>query len=232
MNHKMHRSLPRICIMGGIMLTCALQSTAQGTENIRDSLSQAVNELASNPSSVSLRLKKAGWNLQLHQWQYALDEYNKILKRNPQNVAALFYRAYSNEMLHRYNFARLDYENVLVLVPGHFEALLGLALLNQKDNHLTEAYDQINMLVTQNPDSAIAYAARGGIENEKHQYELAEYDYDKAIELDPQNTDYRLCRVDTRLKLGQKEKAKDDLDTLVGMGIARVRLKSYYQQCK
>ncbi len=231
MLHKTHHFFPRTYIMG-ILLSCTLQTTAQETENIKDSLSLAAKELAANPSSVGLRLKKAGWNLQLHQWQYALEEYNEILKRNPQNVAALFYRAYTNEMLHRYNFARLDYENVLIQVPGHFEALLGLALLNQKDNHLTEAYDQINRLVTQNPDSAIAYAARGGIESEKQQYELAEYDYSKAIELDAQNSDYRLCRVEARLKLGHKEEAKEDLDTLVGMGIARVRLKTYYEQCK
>ncbi len=231
MLHKTHHFFPRTYIMG-ILLSCTLQTTAQETENIKDSLSLAAKELAANPSSVGLRLKKAGWNLQLHQWQYALEEYNEILKRNPQNVAALFYRAYTNEMLHRYNFARLDYENVLIQVPGHFEALLGLALLNQKDNHLTEAYDQINRLVTQNPNSAIAYAARGGIESEKQQYELAEYDYSKAIELDAQNSDYRLCRVEARLKLGHKEEAKEDLDTLVGMGIARVRLKTYYEQCK
>ncbi len=231
MLHKTHHFFPRTYIMG-ILLSCTLQTTAQETENIKDSLSLAAKELAANPSSVGLRLKKAGWNLQLHQWQYALEEYNEILKRNPQNVAALFYRAYTNEMLHRYNFARLDYENVLIQVPGHFEALLGLALLNQKDNHLTEAYDQINRLVTQNPDSAIAYAARGGIESEKQQYELAEYDYSKAIELDAQNSDYRLCRVEARLKLGHKKEAKEDLDTLVGMGIARVRLKTYYEQCK
>lgn len=232
MKHKKNRFFPRICIIGNILILCTLQSSAQETENIRDSLTLTANELASNPSSISLRLKKAGWNLQLHQWQYALDEYNEILKRNPQNIAALFYRAYTNEMLHRYNFARLDYENVLVQAPGHFEALLGLALLNQKDNHLTEAYDQVNMLVSQNPDSAIAYAARGGIESEKRQYELAEYDYGKAIELDPQNSDYRLCRVETRLKMGHKENAKEDLDTLVEMGISRIRLKTFYERCK
>lgn len=231
MIRKIDYFLPRICIMGAL-ISYTLRTTAQETENAKDSLSLASKELASNPSSVSLRLKKAGWNLQLHQWQYALEEYNEILKRNPQNVAALFYRAYTNEMLHRYNFARLDYENVLIQVPGHFEALLGLALLNQKDNHLTEAYDQINRLVTQNPDSAIAYAARGGIESEKQQYELAEYDYSKAIELDFQNLDYRICRIEARLKLGHKEKAKEDLNTLVSMGIARVRLKNYYEQCK
>ena len=67
----------------------------------------------------------------------------------------------------RYNFARLDYQNLLVLVPGNFQAQLGLALLNEKDKHYTEAYDGINSLIEQYPDSAMAYAARGGMEKER-----------------------------------------------------------------
>lgn len=54
-----------------------------------------------------------------------------------------------------------------MLVPGNFEGQLGLALLNQKSKHFTEAFDQINSLVNQYPDSAVVYAARGGIEKER-----------------------------------------------------------------
>ena len=40
-------------------------------------------------------------------------------------------------------------------------------MLNQKDNRPTEALNQINMLVAQHPNNAVAYAARGGIELER-----------------------------------------------------------------
>ena len=90
------------------------------------------------------------------------------------NPAALYFRAFTNTKLGRYKFARLDYTNLLTIVPGHFEALLGLALLNDLDNRKTEAMDQANMLVEQFPDSAVAYAARAGMELERKQYLLAE----------------------------------------------------------
>ncbi|MBP8686750.1 MAG: hypothetical protein KBH76_04005, partial [Prevotella sp.] len=94
--------------------------SAQNTDNpFRDSLRIASNELSFHPDSVDLRLKKASWNIQLHEWNYAKDEYDLILKFNPRNLSALLYRAYVNVQLLRYNFARLDYQNLLTIVPGN-----------------------------------------------------------------------------------------------------------------
>ena len=152
---------------------------------LRDSLSKATEVLAYHPDSIDLRLKKAAWNIQLEQWQYAKDDLDKVLFLNNTNIAGLFYRAFVNEKLLRYNFARLDYQNLLVLVPGNFQAQLGLALLNEKDKHYTEAYDGINSLIEQYPDSAMAYAARGGLEKERGMLELAEFDYAKAPDQEP-----------------------------------------------
>ena len=184
------------------------------------------------PDSVDLRLKKASLNLQLEQWSYALDEYDLILKYHPYNLAALFYRAYTNEKLHRYKFARLDYENLLTIVPGHFEGQLGLALLNQKDKHYTEALDQINRLVSQYPDSAVAYAARAGIEREQGMAALAAFDYEEAIKRDPDNMDYRVDRIDALLQDKKKDEARRELDCLVRMGMPRATLLDFYKRCK
>ena len=215
-----------------LAVVCALSSSAQDTKPLRDSLAAAAERLAYYPDSVDLRLRKAGWNVRLEQWDYAREEYDYILKRHPYNIAALFYRAYVNERQRRYSFARLDYESVLTLVPGHFEASLGLALLNQKDRHFTEALDQINRLVNQYPDSAVAYAARAGIEQERGMLELAEYDYSAAIERDACNKDYILCRAAVRLDIGRKREARDDLDRLVQLGTPRAALTEYYERCK
>ena len=155
----------------------ALRDSKAQNKALRDSLAAATSVLAYHPDSIDLRLKKAAWNIQLEQWSYAKDDLDKVLFLNNTNIAGLFYRAFVNEKLLRYNFARLDYQNLLVLVPGNFQAQLGLALLNEKDKHYTEAYDGINNLIEQYPDSATAYAARGGMEKERGQLELAEYDY-------------------------------------------------------
>lgn len=221
-----------MALLAVVVSFCGLKATAQTNVALRDSLKAATDKLEYYPDSVDLRLRKAAYNLQLEQWQYALDEYNYILRRNPNDVSALFHRAYANEKLHRDNFARLDYESLLAIVPGHFEGQLGLALLNQKTKRFTDALDQINRLVGQYPDSAVAYAARAGIEREQGMAALAVFDYGEAIKRDPENTDYRIDRADALIADKKKDEARRELDRLVSMGIPRASLDDFYKRCK
>ena len=219
-------------VLFAVLWLVVLCGQAQDKQSLRDSLAAATEALAYHPDSVDLRLKKAAWNVELEQWQYAKDDYDRVLRKEPDNVAALYYRAFVNEKLGRYNFARLDYQNLIRLVPGNFEIQLGYALLNQKDHHYTEAMDQMNLLVSQYPDSALAYAARAGMEVERGQYELASYDYEEAILRDGINTDYILAHADVLITLGRKEKARQQLDRLVALGVPRGSLKDYYKRLK
>lgn len=219
-------------VLFAVLWLVVLCGQAQDKQSLRDSLAAATEALSYHPDSVDLRLKKAAWNVELEQWQYAKDDYDRVLRKEPDNVAALYYRAFVNEKLGRYNFARLDYQNLIRLVPGNFEIQLGYALLNQKDHHYTEAMDQMNLLVSQFPDSALAYAARAGMEVERGQYELASYDYEEAILRDSTNTDYILAHADVLITLGRKEKARQQLDRLVALGIPRGSLKDYYKRLK
>lgn len=212
--------------------TAMAQTTTPPANALRDSLHKAADALAYYPDSIDLRLRKARWNMELREWQNAKNEYDIVLNREPTNVAALYYRAYCNDRLGRYNFARLDYQNMLTIVPGNFEARLGLALLNEKDHHYTEALDGINQLVAAHPDSAVAWAARAGIEQERGMNELAEYDYGEALKRDPNNKDYLLTRADLRIKLGNYAEARRDLDRLVTLGTPKAALKEWYGKLK
>ena len=109
---------------------------------------------------------------------------------------------------------------------------MGLALLNEKDKHFTEAFDGINRLIAQYPDSAVAYAARANMERERKMYEPAEYDYTEALKRVPDNQDYRLSRAYVRIQLRKKEAALSDLDYLVGLGVSKVALKEFYDKLK
>lgn len=208
------------------------QGHAQSREAMRDSLLKASEQLEYHPDSIDLRLRKARWNMELEEWATAKGEYDKVLGVNPANIAALYYRAYCNDRLGRYNFARLDYQNLLTLVPGNFEASLGLALLNEKDHHYTEALDGINQLVAAHPDSAIAWAARAGIESEHGMKELAAYDYGEALKRDPDNKDYLLARADLNISLGNAIDARHDLDRIVKLGTPKAALKEWYGKLK
>jgi tetratricopeptide (TPR) repeat protein len=211
------------------LLLCLPSLAQEDRKAMRDSLKLAMEQLSYHPDSVDLRLRKAAWNMQLGEWQYAKDEYDWVISHQPDNLAARYYRAYANTQLRRYNFARLDYENVLRVVPGNFDARLGLALLNQKDHHYTEAMDGVNMLVSSYPDSATAWAARAGIERERDMKELAVYDYGEALRREPNNRDWLLARADLLIALRRYEEARKDLDRLVALGVARGELREMYK---
>ena len=223
----------RTFLVMALSLLLRLPSLAQEDRKaLRDSLKLAMEQLSYHPDSVDLRLRKAAWNMQLGEWQYAKDEYDWVINHHPDNLAARYYRAYANTQLRRYNFARLDYETVLRVVPGNFDARLGLALLNQKDHHYTEAMDGVNMLVSTYPDSATAWAARAGIEKERDMKELAAYDYGEALRRQPDNRDWLLARADLLIALRRYDEARKDLDRLVALGVSRGQLRDMYRQTK
>ena len=223
------RILPAVA---AAMLSATALYAQTEASGLRDSLALASEQLSIHPDSIDLRLRKAAWNVRLGQWQYAKDEYDAVLRQAPGNIAALYFRAYANERLHRHAFARQDYEALLRRVPDHFEARLGLALLNQGDGRHTEALDGINALVDAHPDSALAWAARAGMERERGMADLAEYDYSRALEIDPGNADYLLCRADVRIGLGKMDEAREDLDSIVRKGTPRQALREWYDRCR
>ena len=210
----------------------AIPSMAQSYNDLLDSLENAQAQLRKFPDNIDLRLKKASWNIYLEQWYYAKEEYDRILSKDPKNVAALYYRAFANEKLHRYKYAKKDYKTMLRIVPGNFNGMLGLALIEQKDMHHTDAMNLINQVVQLYPDSAVAYAARAGIELERGMLELAEYDFTEAMRLEPSNTDFILSRADVRLRMKNKRKAREDLDLAVSKGVPRPSLTELYERCK
>jgi len=226
----MIRTSHRIILIALVFSMLHVASVKAQSENLQDSLRNAAEQLSYHPDSVDLRLKKASWNMLLEQWEYALDEYSLVLKHHPDCVAALFYRAYANQKLSRLSFARQDYENLLQIVPGHFEGRLGLALLDQQMNRKTDAMNQINLLVNQHPDSALAYAARAGIEQENGMLELAEYDFTEALRRDKDNIQYLLNRAQVRIQLRKLDEAKQDIALLQKLGIPKPQLDALFEK--
>lgn len=207
-------------------------SSAQTSRQWRDSLS-AINKLiAVSPYSSDLHLRKAAFNLQLEQWEYAIDEYGLVLDKDADCPAAYFYRAYANTKLRRYERAHADYEAFLRLVPRNMEAMLGLAHVNTKLGRTADALDQLNRTVELYPDSAVVYAARAGIERDLKAYDLALYDWTNAVMLAPGNADFAISRIDVMLLLGRKAAARAELDALVKRGIPRGTLREWYARCK
>lgn len=198
----------------------------------RDSLQQLQRQIAVSPWSADLHLRKAAVNLQLRQWEYAIDEYAQVLQREPQNLAALFYRAYANTHLRRFDLALGDLNDLLAVVPTHFEARLSLAVVLQHTGRRQDALDQLNHLVQQHADSAVAYAARANLERELKQDEASLYDWSRAEQLSPRDPTYVVSHADLLLVLGRRTEARRVLDAAVRRGVSRGMLAEWYDKCR
>ena len=205
---------------------------ALDSQRWRDSLNVLNKEIDSSPWSTDLHLRKAAVNLELKQWQYAVDEYALILKREPNNPAALFYRAYANTHLRRFDLARNDLNDLLAYLPRHFEARLSLAVVLQLLGRKQDALDQLNQTIEIHADSAVAYAARANLERQMKLDDAALYDWQRAEQLSPRDATYVVSHVDLLLVLERREEARRVLDAAVSRGIPRGMLREWYDKCK
>ena len=224
---RMHRLLLSICLLS------ASAAWSQTTSQWRDSLDLLNREIARFPHNVDLRLRKAAVNVELAQWDYAIEEYARVLSIDPQNVAARYFRAYANMHLRQYGLARADYDALLQRFPRHLEARLGLATVLERMGRESDARDELNRLVDLHPDSAVAYAARAAFETSRQQWDIALYDWSKALLLSPGNLEYAVSRIDVLIRMGRKKEARKELDGLVSSRrITRAQLHEWYEKCR
>jgi len=205
---------------------------AQTPQEWRDSVSTLIEQIRLHPKNIDLRLKKAEANINLQQWDYAIEEYGRVLRLDERNLAALYFRAYCQGKVHHYDLAKVDYEQFLAIQPQHFEAHLGLAHVLQKMGRKTDTVDELNRIVLLFPDSAQAYAARAAYETELGLYEVALFDWDEALSCQPSNEGYTVSKVDVLIRMNRRKEARETLDALVRKGTPRGALKEWYDQCK
>ncbi len=229
-------SPPKIRGVRGGLLTLLFMSvlcaSAQTPREWRDSVSTLIEAIRHNPKNTDLRLKKAEANINLQQWEYAIEEYGNVLRLDDQNLAALYFRAYCHGQLRHYDMALADYDAFLAIQPQHFEAHLGRAHILQKMGRKADILDELNLMVQQFPDSADAYAARAAYETEQQLYEPALFDWDEALRLSPAQADFAVSKADVLLRLGRRKEARETLDAAVSHGVPRGALKDWYDRCK
>lgn len=228
----MRNYLGRRILMTLVLISQSLIISFSQSQNWRDSLNAINKQIAESTWNTDLHLRKAAVNMELKQWQYAVDEYALVLQREPRNPAALFYRAYANTHLRRFDLSRNDLNDLLAIVPTHFEARLSLSVVLQQLGRKQEALDMLNQTIQLHADSAVAYAARANLERDLKQDEVALYDWQCAEQLSPRDPTYVVSHVDLLLVLGRKREALRVLDAAVKRGIPRGMLAEWYRKTK
>ena len=219
-----------VTFLAAFSLVWGLTLTAAAQENWPDSLARLNKAIQQSPRSTDLRLKKAAVNIELNQWEYAAEEYGRVLSIEPDNLAAHYFRAYVFLHLRQPDKAQRDYEDFLLKSPRHFGARLGLATTKKMLGRKTEAMNQLNLLVEHHPDSAAAFAARAGYEEELEQTEPALYDWDEAIRLAPRNESYVASKVALLIRMKRRGEARATVGEALKRGIPKAALQELTEQ--
>ncbi|MCI6829980.1 MAG: tetratricopeptide repeat protein [Prevotella sp.] len=205
---------------------------SQTQKEWRDSLSVLNRQIMSSEYSSDLYLRKAAVNLELEQWDYAIETYTDILKREPANPAALFYRAYAQGKMRRYELAANDYRTFLKVAPENVDGMLALAYIYIKQGKNKEAMDNYNRIIEIFPDHSVAYASRASLETTENFLDAALMDWNKAIEFDSKNIDYIVSKADLLIRMNRKSEARRTLDEAVRKGAIRGQLRELYNKTK
>ena len=201
---------------GNAIIWGHLASIAERTGREREALEHYNIALGLAPSLPALLLGRASLNMKMGDESRALADYNEVLGSHPDHPEALLMRAYINQSRRLLKEAREDFEHILRLNPAHEQALLGLALVNDNDRRPQAA----NLY----PQHAAGYALKAGMELDRRQYERAEADYTKAIELDPNSATYRLARARLYTLTKKKRLAREDVRHAARLGASAEEL--------
>ena len=126
----------------------------------------------------------------------------------------------------------IDYLRVLEEDAINYSAQLGLALLCQNTNKMTEALERITLMVEGHPDKAELYSVRASMYAENKQLELAIMDLDKAVELEPENPNYYLSRAYLHKQQGNKRRALADFEAAIKNGVPSAQLAEELKECR
>lgn len=170
------------------------------------------------PQDKELRLDRAALLYRLGNEARALSDYNDVLDIQPENMEALQMRAHIYSGMRDVKKARADYETILRLEPLNEKAYIGLILLNDRNGRPREAMEQMDALIAVYPDHAVLYAIRGGMEQERKQYEAALADLSRAIEMEPTNADFYVSRATLYLDMRKRKQAMLDSRMAVKLG--------------
>lgn len=230
MDSRLYSQRVRRLLLPLVAVAFSLSAVAQTPQQWRDSLATLNKQIAEHPQSTDLRLKKAALNIELSQWEYAIEEYGRVLQIDDKNLSAFYFRAYAHNQLRHYHMAQADYESFLAIMPRHFSAQLGLAMTKRKMGKTIETQDELNRLVEMYPDSAMAFAARASFEQEQRQYDLSLYDWDQALRLSPDNVEYRLSKYTVLWAMRRYDEARRLYESLAKSGVSVDLLKRLQSQ--
>lgn len=214
------------------MLLANMGTIQRRRGKIKEAIESYSSALDHAPFAISVLMERAIAYMALGNDDKAYTDLCNVLDMNTSHIEALYYRAFIYTNRREYAAARTDYQRLLTIDPFHENALLGLALLDQREGRLQAAEQQLSQLTERYPDNAIYWQARANVLIEQGLYDMALLDLETAIVLQPTDAYIYVTRAELYLKMKRRATAKEDLDRATLLGLSRAALSGLYEQCQ
>jgi len=149
------------------------------------------DRLASNPDDYELSFLLARAYAYSGDWPDAERLVAKLLTSHPGNTDVLVFEARVKFWMKDYPAARNGFSRVLALIPGDVEALMGIADLEAVESGWPRALAIYEQIVELHPKAAEGYYGCGRARQGMGDYQKAREYFEKAVNADPANADYR-----------------------------------------
>ena len=187
----------------------------------RKAVAQLTPLIKDQPNNRQMRFDRASCYLEVKNTQAAMEDCKVIFRSElsqEEKIKALFLRsAIYNESRHP-DKAKIDLEDILSMEPDNESATLLLAFAYKDIGQPQEALNRLNLYVVSHPKSLDGLIARADLEEQLKMDDAARADYDKAIELFPQQGSLYVSRAKLLLRKGLHTLAQKDLKKAVNLG--------------
>lgn len=153
--------------------------------------------------------------LELNECEKAITHFDSAIYYNPEEANYYVNRGRCLESVSSYARAIDDYEKALALNPTLSIAEHNLSILKRSTGNADEAERILNEVISKNPDLPFPYAERAYHHAGQGRYTNALRDYDRAIQLAPEEAEYYVNRGAIYEKLNDWKKAYADFSVAV-----------------
>lgn len=166
------------------------------------------------------KLHRAAVHLQLDRFEDALADYDQLVARYPDHPQAYAGRAFTRQMLGDELGAEADWDELRRIAPEHSQETL-IQTLQTKVNYLErqkryeDAIDVAGQIIEIAQDRPFGYHLRGWIYWYSEQHVEALEDYNRLLEIKPDDAAYLNARGQVLAEMGEYRSALDDLDAAI-----------------
>lgn len=152
---------------------------------------------------------------QLHQFQAAIDDFDRALAISSDDVESLVMRGWSHYAMDNNEKALGDFDQAIALSPQSALAYVGRGQVLLEEDRFSEALADFELAVRHGPKLQASYFGRGAAHSALGQMDESLADYDRAIELAPEHASAYFARALVHAHLGRDGKAIDDLSKAI-----------------